>query len=293
MPQVIGRQADAAADAALLIQLKSKAAALRFRGQQDALDFIRHGFEDVDRLLASQNIHAVDRYVKGDVGVYAKIRSLFSGHQCDLIFFRVPSNSSPARADDVAGASLACGLAAEENRGVGDDEGFEGAMFLGISNLIESPEGAIPSFVSIAPCKNRADFRRQIFTPSVEVVPEIILGGSEREFDSLEGGAFCRHSGGVPGLVQGGPHVVRGVEQNAWEHVRQIAVELDLKKIATGIRISINEFGPWLAIDEFVHKSIEVTDVMLCANQRQSSTVKQISHGQIRSDKRPGIPAGA
>jgi hypothetical protein len=52
----VERQASAAADAALFLQLKAKAAALSFGSHQDALDYAAHAVEDNRKRFADQPI---------------------------------------------------------------------------------------------------------------------------------------------------------------------------------------------------------------------------------------------
>jgi hypothetical protein len=279
------RQADADISAAL-IELK-EAAALPFRSHQEAFDFLAHGVEDVDRLLALQNVNAVYRYVKGDVGIYAKLRSRRNTHQCEFIFFRVPSDSDPAGTDDLLESTLANALTAEKSRRFGNHQWFKGKMFFGVSNLVEGPKGTIPSLVSIGLPKQRTDFRREVFAPASQIVSKIGFRAPEGEFDRFQGRTLGSHGGSVSSLVESGSKVVRGVEEDAREHLRQCARELDFVQILRGIRISINEFGPWLAFDEFVNDSIEITDVMLCADESQARAVEEIHLDQqrLRSDE--------
>ena len=78
---------------AALLDLKAKASALRFSGEQDALDYAAHSGEVVSRSLASQRINSLDRYVEGDVGCYISLQSRRTGHQGHLVFFRVPAQA--------------------------------------------------------------------------------------------------------------------------------------------------------------------------------------------------------
>jgi hypothetical protein len=153
-------------------------------------------------------------------------------------------------------------------------------MFIGISDLVDSPKGAIPSFVWLGPHEDRADFRWQVLTSAGRVIPEIDFVVAEREFDRLQRRASSRDSGSITSLVKDSPEIVSGIEQDAWKEVRHLARELDFDKVPMGIRIFINEYGPWVAVAEFVNESIELSDVMLCAIQRQPWAVKQISHDQ-------------
>ena len=90
-------------------------------------------------------------------------------------------------------------------------------MLIGISNLIDSPKGVILSFVSLKFFKERTDFRRQILASSSQVIQEILLTGTERKFDGLEGRSFGSYGGTVSGLIENGAKIVDGVKENAWQ----------------------------------------------------------------------------
>ncbi len=94
-------------------------------------------------------------------------------------------------------------------------------------------------------------------------------------------------------MIEDSSKIVCGIEEDAWEHLRQCVRELDFVQILRGVRIFINEFGPWIAIDEFVNSSIKITDVMLCADECQAGTVEQISHDGIRPRQRTRNMEGA
>jgi len=181
----------------------------------------------------------------------------------------------------------------DHGRNVANAGWDEGEMFVGVSNLVEGPEGIIPSFVSLAPLKERTDFRWQILASAGRVVPEISFGEPKGKFDRFQGRAFGGDGGGVTSLVKDGAKIVNGVKKDAWQHVRQWPNELDLVNILSGLRIFIDDVGPCVSVDKAIGDSIEVVDVMLCARESKASAIEQISHDQqIRSDERPRVSAG-
>src|SRR5262244_423429 len=132
---------------------KTEAPTLRFRSHQDALDFAAHSVKESARRLAAQKFDAVDRYRKGEVACHLRINSRRTGHQGDLVFLRVPGSGlrhPPVVAD--------CTSVIDHDRG-GDIERDQSAVFLGVCDLVESPENVIRSFVWLERCKEIADFR--------------------------------------------------------------------------------------------------------------------------------------
>jgi hypothetical protein len=207
---------------AALINLKSKAAALRFRSQQDALDYAAHSVQDMNRLLASNSLNAIDRYVKGDVGCYLRCHSRRSNMQGDLAFFSIPSTvisagTRPAGADCIAGEQCNRPLNPERDKG---------AMFLGVTEIVNGPKGIVfPSFVWLETAKERRDFRWQILADSaraVDVVVKIDETISERKVGFFQPRVSAGQSAGVSSLIEGGSETVGNIEQDARQHLRQL-----------------------------------------------------------------------
>src|SRR5208337_2723917 len=103
-------------------------------------------------------------YLKGQVTAYICVRSRFSNHQCHLAFRSVPADVGvvcaypPIFARDIP---VECG------NSVADLEGDNAIMFLGVTELVQKPEGIpIPSFVWLETAKQRYDFRRNMFADS-------------------------------------------------------------------------------------------------------------------------------
>ncbi len=241
---------------------------LRFGSHQDALDYARHAVEDANSRLAAQSLNAVDRYRKGDIGIYIGLRSRKNGHQCDLVFSRVPADTKLAGTSNVSGQFSGSDSTAKERRRICDDKRLQGEVFVGVSDLVNGPEGVIPSFVSLEALKERTDFRGQILAATGQVVPPFLFRGTEGKFGGLRGGAFAGDSGSVSGLIEDSSQIVSSIEQDAGQHLRHLLCEFDFMKVLAGIGILINEAGPWLVCDEFVNGCFEIANVMLCAHER-------------------------
>jgi hypothetical protein len=131
-------------------------------------------------------------------------------------------------------------------------------MLLGISNLVECPKGIIPTPVSIGISEDGTDFLWQIFAPTSEIISKVVLGGSEGEFDGLQRRTVGSHSRSVSGLIEHGSEIVRGVKEDARKHLRERVRELDFVQILRGLRLSVNENGPWLALNVLVYDVVEI-----------------------------------
>jgi hypothetical protein len=144
-------------------------------------------------------------------------------------------------------------------------------VFLGVTELVQGPEGVIPSLVWLEPPKYRSDFRRQIPTNvprTVDVVVEVGQRVGEGKVGLFELNVPTRDRGGVAGLVEGGSEVAGNIEQNAGKHLGQLSRELDLVNMLSRLRIFINDMGPRVTIDKVIDQHIEILDVLLCMDQR-------------------------
>jgi pyruvate/2-oxoglutarate dehydrogenase complex dihydrolipoamide dehydrogenase (E3) component len=88
----------------------------------------------------------------------------------------------------------------------------------------------------------------------------------------------ARDCGSVTSLIENGSQVVRDVEEDAREYLRKSSREPDFVNILSGMRIFVDEVGPRLTVYEVANSRIKVTDVILCAGERQSGTMEQVYH---------------
>jgi hypothetical protein len=278
---------------------KAEPTALCFRSAQDAIDYAHHLTQESNRRFAAIDLDAVNRYVKGDVSLVVRMRTEFGSRECDLVFVRVPIGISAAQATaNDTGAAIVGKLEKvaipNDRRWLlrnlrdgelcpSDIEGSEGAVLLGVTELVQSPEGIISSFVWLEAPKQRCDFRRQICANlpfAVDIVVESGRVVSERKVGFLEPLLPGGNRAGVSGLVQYGSEVVRGVKNDTGQCGWQPPCEFDLVKVLSGLEILVNSVGPWLCAYELVDFGIEIVDVMLCARDGEARTSEGIVHGR-------------
>jgi hypothetical protein len=152
-----------------------------------------------------------------------------------------------------------------------DNERHKGAVFLGVTNLVQSPEGIIPSFVWFEPSKQRCDFRWQIcanlpFAINISIecgktIRERKIGFSGIDFAAGD----C---GGVTRLIENGPEVVCGIEKDAGPVFGEPRTKSDFMDVLNGIGVFLNHMGPLVTVLESVDLRFKVTDVMMCAPER-------------------------
>jgi hypothetical protein len=240
-------------------------------------------------LLTSESLNIADRYIKGEIGCYLRLHSRLCNQECDLVFISVEgvaANFSPSGTNDVSGVDDPAPI---------DFERDKGAVFLGITKLVESPQIVIPSFVWLLRAKQRNDFRGAIFAdlPSVDIVIELDGIVPERKIRSFQPTIAASESGSISGLVESGTEIVGNIEQDARQHFRHLLSELNLVDMISRIRVLLDNMGVWLTIDKIVDEQLEIANVLLCSNKGESWAVEQVRHdSKTRSDERPGISEG-
>lgn len=290
---------------------KSEPPTLCFRSSNDALDYAHHVVEDSNSRLAAQSLDALDRYVKGDVCLVLRAHFTRNSRYSDLMLLSIPTGvgrgEAAGKAVDVGMNSDLAPATWEWSRRLGnlccseeieltEIERHQGAVFVGVTQAVQGPEGVIPSVVWLEAPKQRDDFRWQIIagTPIVNVVVEIGEGVGGRKVSTrplrLAGGDFAGGKGsGVSDLIEGGMKIAGRVKDDTWQVRWQPPLKDDLMNLMAGISgIALNPMGPWLITNKLVDFGIEIVDVMLCAQDGEARTLKEISHGsQIRPDGRP------
>jgi hypothetical protein len=251
------RQAGAAVAAGLWD--KPKSAALRFCSHQDALDFASDGIEKRNRRLALNNFFGmVDNYIVGDLYVRAALRRLGGPKDYDLVLASGvhPSNGKGGRFDAASWDS---------NRGSTKPYGNQQRMFLNACEVIQSPNGVIPSFVWLEPFKDRADFRGDIlqaFEP-IGKIDEVCDDRKEGEVSVLSSPALDRNS--ESHLIEGCPQIVNGIEHYAGNIVGEGFSETEFMQVVASLRILFYNVG-WLLIrGAALDGGIQVCDMVICA----------------------------
>jgi hypothetical protein len=112
-----------------------------------------HEAQSRNEEFASYSVDPLERYLKGDVNLVIQVRSSAYPQIFDFICRRVPEAVAE-------GAAINCSrtnpnASRHSRRTDWDDK----AVSAGVSYLVHSPEGLIPSLVWIEPSQDRADFR--------------------------------------------------------------------------------------------------------------------------------------
>lgn len=205
---------------------------LSFSTHQDAIDDAARFVQEANGRFSALNLNALDRYVKGEVTACIEFCSGWDGEKYQLVFCTIPSKPD-------------------------DSERFQSEAVLGVSDFVYGPKGSIPSFVTLEPFKQRSDFRWQILASSGDVVTPFLFSWGD-------------DAGDVSGLVEYGSQVVCGVEEDTGQILRDMSRNPDFVNFLSGIRIIIDDTGPWVTFDNIYH-GFEITDVVMCAIESKAA----------------------
>jgi hypothetical protein len=172
------RQASAVMAAASLGQVE--AAALGFKVIDNHVYLVRHRVHGVKRIDAAKRIDLVEHYKIGKLHLVIEVLPGWGFPKYNLVFSAVPFGSEEkpfARPYDATAIPMD-----------GDSRGDNEAMLVKITELVETPEGLISSFIRFERAYDRNEFG-DIFAPSPYVVFDIIGSVSEGNFADL---ASCR-----------------------------------------------------------------------------------------------------
>ena len=166
-------------------------------------------------------------------------------------------------------------------------------MFFGVTELVYGPKGVIPSFIWIETSKKGRDLRREMTARlpfAIDVLIKLIKAICEREIGFLQTRASASESGSISALIQSGPQIVDGIEDDTRKDFWNGLSKPDLVGFLTKIQIKIGNMPPWLFADKSLNEIFEITDVMMRAIEGQPWAMEQVIHErEARSDEKPRV----
>jgi hypothetical protein len=270
-----------------LIELKAEVTARCLSIDKDAVNYGLHPPEDVTGWSLLDRLNVADSYIDAQIGCYVRLHSRLSNQECDLVLRVVPAlpSGQPTQPQNIGSV---------EDAGVVELEGDERGVFLGVTQSVQGPKGIIPSLVWIVAAKQRDDFRRAVFAdlPTINVIIESGQIVAERKVCPFRVDAPASDRSSVTRLIQHGPQIAGDIEKDAGENVGRLLREFDLVNMLPSLRVRLDKMGVRVAVGEPINSHVKIVNVILCANERQTRTVENVSHDKkIRSDERPLISA--
>ena len=234
---------------------QSEPDALRFGGPQDAINFARDGIKDANRRASFDAIELVKCYNEGKVHICVKLAARVGFGDYDLILFAVEGRRFHSNA--AAEYSLSDVVSAASNT-----DWHQEAMFIGVTELVEGPEGVIPSFMRLERAKERADFRRQVLAPPLGVRIKFD-GGITKGKAGVLGLDDARADGdGIPALIQRRSQGFDCLNSGIGPTIGDFAVEL--KRMGRdALRVCLSDRASWFVFEESCDTLFKPTNLSL------------------------------
>lgn len=163
-------------------------------------------------------------------------------------------------------------------------------MFLGVTELIQGPEGIIASFVWAEIAKERRDFRGEVFADLSFSVDVVVKAGqiiAERKVGPFGVLSPACDGAGVSRLIKDGSQIVDSIEKDAGKVSWQTTRKDDLMKIVDSITVSLDSVGPRLIGYKLGDLGVEIVDVMLCSIDSELRASERVCHDEnLKRDRR-------
>jgi hypothetical protein len=164
-----------------------------------------------------------------------------------------------------------------------------------VTQLIQGPEGVIPSLVRLEYSKERDNFLGDIAANAASIYEIVQFGEAvaDRELRSLGGDFSRRDSGGVSGLIEDGSESLKGLLSNLRAGIGQPLGELEFELLLGRIvRIDLTPQFVWLFLLKDPNLAIKFGDVFAASREPSPSAGEGIAAGdghvrQPGPDERP------
>lgn len=254
----------------------SEAPCLRFSSKQDALDFARHGAEGAEDFMLSYSLDFAERYVKANLDLVFKIRSLATSGDYHLIFSAIPNWAREnfrrqwSRGAHPENIDTAADYADSRNQSV----------FVGVTDLVECPNGLVPSLVRLEAAKEINDVRRDFLAAFFDDELKIGSAIGNGEVSRFIGEPVSRRKGSERGMVESGSQiasrVICVVSKLLGDRLRKYNLVIDPSPL-----VGISDLGPWFALDILLCGEFEILDACLCTHQKPLRTIEgMFEHGE-------------
>jgi hypothetical protein len=188
---------------------------LRRRGSdgcESALDLGKYDVKESDGLRSLHSIDLANRYVKLNLEIVLRLRSMRDACDYHLVFRRVPLGWPTERPNGGRLEVMRIGIPGGERQG--DDE----IMFAGVTELVQGPKGAITSLVWLKRHHRIKNFRRNVPGIARAATQHFGFRVSEGELGLL---APPRPGAGAPCLVESRSEMADDFERDPPGRVRR------------------------------------------------------------------------
>lgn len=254
---------------------KADALGLCFRTQDDALNHARDVLKYGADFFTAYGLDIPKRYAMGDVEIVLKFSS--GGHygKYELVFSGVPNEMGEIAISGHYGFAQSDVAREKSNRS-------NEPVFVGVTQLVEGPDGKISSLVRIERAKVRYDLWGQVFASPFDNVFELRGVISDREVSRFGIGFSAQNGGGKSGKVKGGAQRLDTFDREIGDGVGNGPSHLELVKLIPGLRIRLNRNGVGLSLEKGFTLPTDFVDMLICAGESALRAMERIGH-----DKEP------
>lgn len=252
---------------------KTKPARLSFGSQDDALDFARHSAERGRGWLAAHSLDIPERYCNGNLSIVLRIAPYGERCECDLVIFSVP----PGKEFCSSGETSCSEMDLAEHHG----DWLKQHDMSAVADLVECPNGIVPSLIRIESPKQRQDLREEIVASTAAYHVGFKLGFrvGDREISSPGPYFPGADSGSVPGLIKSRSQGDASLESQFSGPIRESFGKSDLVDFVRSIRIKLANVAAWLVFKEPLDPRFQVTNMFVCTPDEALGTVEEIASG--------------
>lgn len=214
---------------------------------QGATNSFQHLIQDIVYRPEPNNFHFIENYLGGKLDIVLEFSVKASPCHFHFVFRAVPSSLGPANGVKVMRNNPS------QYRAHGN-EGNNNLVLIAIAELVQCPQGIIPSEVWLAVDHDIKNALRDIAGPTftlrscnnfIEAIPK-------REVGMLPSASRCPRDS-ESSMIQCGTQIVKGVKYNAWNLGGHWLNQLDLENMLTRISIMLDNGFAGICINEVIN----------------------------------------
>lgn len=236
---------------------KADALAFSLGGENDFLDLACDQGQNAYRRTGLHVVKLLESYKKGDIGVVFEFSAGVHAEYFDLTFFAIPAGNQHFNT-----ARKFCPFEMHLRSKCADRH--QEPMFIGVTELIEGPEGVIPSLVRIETSKKRADLAGQVLASPLYHTVQISNRIGDGEISLFGFCATPENGGGISGLIEGGPKRLQRFDGGIGPAIGKIARELE-RVGRDAFRIRVLDTLVWFLLQEGADTFLKPSRVFLTA----------------------------
>lgn len=251
-------------DRPVLGTARDDARRLRFRSQDDALNFARHSAENARRWAQANPFDLAKRYEHLQSHIVLRLVDRIGTDDAEyhLVIFGIPPGWEPHLHDQTRAMEAFYERVTDTH-----SDRDENPVLGPIRELVHAPNQWIASLVRIERPKERDNIIMQIPAPSPTDDIGIKLGicVCDREVGAFETGVAEHGSGSEASLIQSGPEPFCYFNRLIEESIGERLGKADLVNFISRIRISFNETSVWLGIEKSLNTRFKVVGMLVCS----------------------------